>query len=155
MDSIFSVIVGGSITIVSVIVERKISDWSDKKSKLELSKKILTDLVIDIEKQLAKTETVISEVNTISLKPLEKLKDLIDDYFQEKIHIYSIENSDARNKIHTFFNEFEETFLENAFKEYKSISLKDSNSIDNSFVDKVRNKKKECEGIKEIISKAK
>lgn len=149
--SFIATILGGAITISAIFIARKNESLNIKKENIELFKKIFEDILSDTENGLEKIKNIASYSRVLSDSSLSDIIDAIKDFKDNKKLIYNIDDSELRNDIRTTFKEIEA--IVEWGKEISSQSGVFSTGVDDYFIDKVKNTKKEIGKIKAKVRK--
>jgi len=149
--SFIATILGGAITISGIFIARKNESLNIKKENIELFRKIFEDILSDTENGLEKIKIIASYSRVLSDSSLSDTIDAIEDFKDNKKLIYNIDDSELRNDIKTTFKKVEA--IVELGKEISSQSGVFSTGVDDYFIDKVKNTKKEIGKIKAKVRK--
>lgn len=149
--SFIATILGGVITIAAVFVKSKYESLNIKKENIELSRKIFEDILSDTENGLEKIKNIASYSGVLSDSSLSDIIDAIEDFKDNKKLIYNIDDGELRNDIRTAFKKVED--IVKLGKVISSQSGVFSTGVNDSFIDKVKNTKKEIGKIKVKVKK--
>nr|DAO10280.1 MAG TPA: hypothetical protein [Caudoviricetes sp.] len=149
--SFIATILGGVITIAAVFVKSKYESLNIKKENIELSRKIFEDILSDTENGLEKIKNIASYSGVLSDSSLSDIIDAIEDFKDNKKLIYNIDDGELRNDIRTTFKKVED--IVKLGKVISSQSGVFSTGVNDSFIDKVKNTKKEIGKIKVKVKK--
>ena len=146
----------GAITLSAVFLERAVNDRKSREHEIDITKKMFIDMINQISSILSKMETLAEESKSLSYRQLNSLRDIVYSYKGEKIRVYStIDDDDVRLDINNLFNDIEYNFLDSYQGLLNQNSINSSFQIDDTLLQNIKSKKKECESVKRMIESVK
>lgn len=145
----------GAITLAAVFLERSVNDRKSREREIDITKKMFIDMINQTYSILSKMETLAEESKSLSNRQLNSLRDVVYSYKGEKIRVYSINDNDVRLRINNLFNDMEYNFLNSYQDLLTQNSINYSFQIDDTLLQNIKSKKKECESVKSKIESVK